>query len=175
MCPCWEKLTPFCSIFFSIASTHLRSRFPSSTPVLTANIIRFPCLLFTRCLHRFTPASSPFQFTLIDEWGRVITHIHKTGYILNTLNLYNRNRNEGKFCLCRIGRRKSILLSSLMTILFSSITIASPNVETHIFFKLLHQSFNSGYYMGGIILSKLRLKHLTWKAMFFAAALINVC
>lgn len=72
------------------------------------------------------------------------------------------NRDEGNcylmiFYICRIGRRKSILSSSVLSIIVTTLIIASPNVETYIFFRALHQTVDFGYYVVGLIMCKLHL------------------
>ncbi|KAK4308730.1 hypothetical protein Pmani_019592 [Petrolisthes manimaculis] len=51
-----------------------------------------------------------------------------------------------------IGRRKAVLFSSVSSIFASFLTVASPNVETYLFFRMIHQALDFGYYMGPIIL-----------------------
>lgn len=57
-------------------------------------------------------------------------------------------------CVYSIGRRKSVLFSSVSSILISAHTILSPNVETFIFYRMMHQAADIGYYMGTVILCK---------------------
>lgn len=60
-----------------------------------------------------------------------------------------------------MGRRKSVLLSSVLSILVSFLIVASPNVETFILFKMLHQCVDFGYYLSGVILCKWHFRHLS--------------
>ncbi|KAK4312147.1 hypothetical protein Pmani_016400 [Petrolisthes manimaculis] len=97
--------------------------------------------------------TSQYESSVVTEWDltcerRVLysttSSIQQMGSIIGSL-LFG-------YLLEAIGRRKAVLFSSVSSIFASFLTIASPNVETYLFFRMIHQALDFGYYMGPIIL-----------------------
>lgn len=61
--------------------------------------------------------------------------------------------------ITRLGRRKGVLISVVLTLLCALISVTAPNVQTYITFKLFLHIVDSGYYTGSHILGKLIILH----------------
>ncbi|KAK4327487.1 hypothetical protein Pmani_002043 [Petrolisthes manimaculis] len=97
--------------------------------------------------------TSQYESSVVTEWDltcerralySTTSSIQQVGSLIGSL-FYG-------YLLEAIGRRKAVLFSSVSSILASLLTIVSPNVETFLFFRMMHQAFDFGYYMGPVIL-----------------------
>lgn len=61
--------------------------------------------------------------------------------------------------ITRLGRRKGVLISVVLTLLCALISVMAPNVQTYIIFKFLLHIVDCGYYTGSHILGKLIILH----------------
>ncbi|KAK4312195.1 hypothetical protein Pmani_016350 [Petrolisthes manimaculis] len=98
--------------------------------------------------------TSQYESSIVTEWDltcdrralySTTSSVMQAGTLLGSL-LYGH-------LLEAIGRRKTVLFSSVSSILTSALIIASHNVEVFIFLRMLNQIFDIGYYMGPVILS----------------------